>query len=59
MTYYRGTWLIPSKTGASVPAFDLVLGLAFAWVPDANNGYAVRSRCAKAVSDLSFLTVLE
>lgn len=46
----------PSKTGTSVLAFDLVLGLAFAWVPDANNGYAVRSRCARAVSDLSFLT---
>ena len=44
----------PSKTGTSVPVFDLVLGLAFAWVPDANNGYTVRSRCAKAVPDLSF-----
>lgn len=44
----------PSKTGTSVPAFDLDFGLAFAWVPDANNGYTVRSRCARAVSDLSF-----
>ena len=44
----------PSKTGTSVPVFDLVLDLAFAWVSDANNGYTVRSRCARAVSDLSF-----
>lgn len=44
----------PSKTGTSVPVFDLVHGLAFAWVPDANDGYTVRSRCVRAVSDLSF-----
>ena len=44
----------PSKTGTSVPAFDLDFGLAFAWVPDANDGYTVRSRCARAVPDLSF-----
>ena len=47
----------PSKTGTSVPVFDMDFDLAFAWVPDANNGYTVRSRCAGAVSDLGFLTV--
>ena len=43
-----------TQTGIPVPAFDLVFGLAFAWVSDASNGYTVRSRCARAVSDLSF-----
>ena len=42
----------PTQTGTPVPAFDLVFGLAFAWVSDANNGYTVRSRCARTVSDL-------
>ena len=44
----------PTQTGTSVPVFDLVLGLAFAWVSDAKYGYTVRSRCARAVSDLVF-----
>ena len=44
----------PTQTGTSVPVFDLVLDLAFAWVLDANNGYTVRSRCAGAVSNLVF-----
>ena len=44
----------PSKTGTSVLAFDLDFGLVFAWVSDASNGYTVRSRCARTVSNLSF-----
>ena len=44
----------PTQTGIPVPAFDLVFGLVFAWVSDASNGYTVRSRCARTVSDLSF-----
>ena len=43
------------QTGTPVPAFDLVLGLAFAWVLDVKNGYNVRNRCAGAVSDFRFL----
>lgn len=49
----------PTQTGMSVPVFDLDFDLAFAWVPDANDGYTARSRCARAVPDLTFFTELE
>ena len=43
-----------TQTRMHVPVFDLDFGLVFAWVSDASNGYTVRSRCARAVSDLVF-----
>lgn len=43
-----------TQMGTPVSVFDLVLGLAFAWVSDTNTGYTVRSRYAWAVPDFSF-----